>query len=89
MTPVLAQELLRRTMEVALMVGAPLLAVALLVGIVVTILQTITSLQEQTLVFVPKLFAVGAVFLLLLPWMLRLMVSFLVESFRLLPRLVA
>ena len=50
----------------ALLMSAPLLGVALLVGLLVSLIQAVTSIQEQTLSFVPKLFAVGGAFLFLL-----------------------
>lgn len=75
-------------LRVALTLSAPLLATALVVGIVVSVLQAVTSIQEQTLGFVPKLLAVGGVFLLLLSWMLRTMLAYTAELFRSLPGLV-
>jgi flagellar biosynthetic protein FliQ len=52
-----------------LKVGGPLMAIALLVGLVVSLVQALTQIQEQTLVFVPKILAVFAALLLLLPFM--------------------
>lgn len=72
-----------------LLVSAPMLTVALGVGLVVSILQAVTQIQEQTLSFVPKLLAVAAVFLVALPWMLQLLVKYTAELFRSLPSLVA
>jgi flagellar biosynthetic protein FliQ len=54
----------------------PALLASLIVGLVISILQTITSLQEQTLSFVPRLFAVAIVLLLCLGWMLQLSIHF-------------
>ena len=68
----LVLDLARDALMMALMLASPLLAVALVVGLVVSVLQAVTSIQEQTLSFVPKLFAVGAVFLALLSWMLTI-----------------
>ena len=72
-----------------LIVAGPLLAVALGVGLVVSLIQAVTQIQEQTLSFVPKLIAVGAVFLVALPWMIQLLVKYTSELFRSLPTLVA
>jgi flagellar biosynthetic protein FliQ len=58
------------------------------VGLLVSIVQAVTSIQEQTLSFVPKLLAVGVVFLILLSWMLQTLMSFTLELFRSLPGLV-
>lgn len=89
MTSELALELVRRTVMMALLVSAPLLLTALVVGVLISLLQALTSLQEQTLTFLPKLAAVGGVFLLILPWMLRQLVQYLVEIVRSLPSLAA
>jgi flagellar biosynthetic protein FliQ len=71
------------------MLAGPLLVVAMGVGLAVSIVQAVTSIQEQTLSFVPKLFAVGATFLILLSWMIQTLVSFTIELFRSLPGLVS
>jgi flagellar biosynthesis protein FliQ len=52
-----------------LKVGAPLMLVALLIGLVISLVQALTQIQEQTLIFVPKIVAVFAAMLLLLPFM--------------------
>jgi len=69
-------ELARDFLVTALMISMPALAVSLVVGLFVSILQTITSVQEQTLTFVPRLIAVGFVMLLCLGWILQLGVHF-------------
>ncbi|HHV54086.1 MAG TPA: flagellar biosynthesis protein FliQ [Firmicutes bacterium] len=67
----LAQEAIRT----ATLVAAPIVLIGLLVGLVVSLLQAVTQIQEQTLSFVPKLAAMVVVLLLLGPWMLRLLVD--------------
>ena len=89
MTSALALELIRHAIVTCLLVAAPLLLVALLVGVVISLLQAVTSLQEQTLTFIPKLVAVGAVTILVLPWMVRELIQYLAEMIRTLPMLVA
>ncbi len=88
MTPVLAMELVRQAMTLTLLVAAPLLAVILLVGLVISLLQAVTSIQEQTLTFVPKLLAVAAVLVVMMPWMLRQLIEYLTRMIRLFPQLV-
>jgi flagellar biosynthetic protein FliQ len=61
----------RDALAVTALLSAPLLLVAVVVGLLVSVLQTITSVQEQTLTFVVKLGAVLATMVLLMPWMLR------------------
>ena len=63
-------------MEVALMVALPLLAVSLFVGIIVSVFQAATSIQEMTLTFVPKVLGFVAVIFLLGSWMLSTLVGF-------------
>jgi flagellar biosynthesis protein FliQ len=73
--------ILRQTIEAALWMGAPLLIVATLVGVVINIAQVLTSLQETTISTVPRLFAVAAATLLLMPWMTRHLVAFTLQMF--------
>ncbi len=63
-------DLAKATLLTSLMLVAPVLLVAMFVGIVVSLFQTMTSMQEQTLALVPKMLAVVATLLLLMPWIL-------------------
>ncbi len=78
----------RDALQQSLLLAGPLLGVALGVGLLISVIQAVTSIQEQTLSFVPKLFAVGGAFLALLSWMLQSMVAYTTELFRSLPNLV-
>lgn len=80
MSPILAAEMIRQAVTLTLVVGAPLLLSALVVGLLVTLIQAVTQLQEQTLTFLPKLVTMAVVFVLVLPWMLRKVTEFLVVS---------
>ncbi|HYV39007.1 MAG TPA: flagellar biosynthetic protein FliQ [Gemmataceae bacterium] len=62
-----------------LLLALPTLVVSLVVGLVFSVLQTITSIQEQTLTFVPRLIAVGLVLILTMSWSLKLAVHFTVR----------
>jgi len=73
----------------ALLIAAPMLVVALAVGLVVSIIQAVTQIQEQTLSFVPKLVAVGATFIIALPWIIQIMVKYTTELFRSIPGMVS
>ena len=84
----LVVDLARNAILLALMVAGPMLVVALGVGLVVSVVQAVTQIQEQTLAFVPKLIAVAATFLVALPWALQLMVKYTTELFRSLPSFV-
>lgn len=89
MSHALVVDLARNAVMLALLLSGPLLAVALVVGLVVSVVQAVTQVQEQTLSFVPKLFAVGTAFLIALPWMIQMMVKYTTELFRSIPTLVS
>ncbi len=72
----LVLDLTRDALFHALLLSAPLLGVALIVGLLVAVVQAVTQIQEQTLSFVPKLIAVGITFLILLSWMLTTAVAY-------------
>ena len=66
----------KETMETTIVIMGPLLGAAMIVGLFIGIIQAITNIHEQTLAFFPKVFAVVAVFLFCLPWMLQMLISF-------------
>lgn len=68
--------LARETLWVSLLVGGPILGIALVVGVVISILQAVTQVNEMTLTFVPKFVAVGVGMLLFGPWMMETLLSF-------------
>lgn len=75
------QEALKTTVIVA----APILCAALAVGLVVSLFQAVTSIQEMTLTYIPKMLAVAAVLLLLTPWMLQMLTDFTTHVITFLP----
>jgi len=75
-----ATEIVRQAIILALTVSAPLLLVSLAVGVLVSLVQAVTQIQEQTLTFIPKILAVGVVFLLMLPWILNRLIGYLAGS---------
>ena len=89
MSHALVVDLARNAVMLALLLSGPLLLIALAVGVVVSVIQAVTQIQEQTLAFVPKLFAVAATFLLALPWMLQLAIKYTTELFRSFPILIS
>ncbi|HZQ67117.1 MAG TPA: flagellar biosynthetic protein FliQ [Terriglobales bacterium] len=74
-------ELVRRALETAFWIGAPLLVIATVVSLLINIVQVLTSLQETTLSVVPKLAAVAAAAFLLMPWMARRLALFTLQMF--------
>lgn len=71
----------RHTLETALLLSAPILITCMAVGVVVTLLQAVTSIRDMTLTIVPKLLAVSAVSLLFGSWMLQIALRFTAEIF--------
>jgi flagellar biosynthetic protein FliQ len=81
-------DLTRDAIMTALMVAAPLLLLALGVGLIIAIIQSVTQIQEQTLVFVPKLILVGGAFIVGLPWLMQIMIKFTTQIIRGIPAMV-
>lgn len=89
MTDAAVVDLARNAIMMALSLATPMLTVALGVGLAVSVFQSVTQIQDQTLSFVPKLLAVTGVFLLGLPWMIQTAVKYTSELLRALPSLVS
>ena len=71
----------QQALMVVLMVSAPMLGLGLLVGLCVSVFQATPSIQEQTLAFIPKIIAVFVAILIFGPWMLRIMVEYVMNMF--------
>lgn len=71
-----AIEMLRSLITVSLTVISPIIVAALVVGVAVSLIQAITSIQEPTLSFAPKLVAIGAVIIVGAPWIIRQLMQF-------------
>jgi len=76
MTPDTIVGLMAETIKVTLMVAAPMLIVGLVVGVLISLFQAVTQIQEMTLVFVPKIVAVLITLIAALPWMIGMMVTY-------------
>ncbi|MBI3408763.1 MAG: flagellar biosynthetic protein FliQ [Planctomycetes bacterium] len=76
MSPTQVIEIGRDLLLTAILISLPALLVSLVVGLVISVLQTITSIQEQTLSFVPRLIAVGLVLVFTMAWVLQVASSF-------------
>jgi flagellar biosynthesis protein FliQ len=76
MTPDLVMTLGQETIKTMLMLAAPLLLCALVVGLIVSIFQAVTQINEATLSFIPKIVAIAVVLLIAAPWMLDLITKF-------------
>ncbi len=71
----------RRTLEEAILISAPVLIVGIVISVIVSILQVMTSIQEVTISTVPRLAAVAAALFVSMPWMLRHMIAFTIQLF--------
>ena len=85
MNAVLAADMIRNAVTLTLLVAAPLVVSGLVVGLIVTLIQAVTQLQEQTLTFLPKLVTMALMFVLVLPWMLRRLTEFVLAALNTLP----
>lgn len=76
---------IQESLKVAALLTAPLLGVALVVGLIVSLIQALTSIQEMTLSYVPKMAAVAAVLLILAPWMMEILTDFTANVINFIP----
>ncbi|MFZ2973804.1 MAG: flagellar biosynthesis protein FliQ [Ferribacterium limneticum] len=88
MTPGVVMEIGRQAIEVTLVMAAPMLLSALVVGLIVSIFQAATQLNEATLQFVPKLIVMFMVLILVGPWMLEYMMDYIQRLFESIPQLI-
>ena len=88
MTPETIITLGQRALELAVLVSAPLLMTALVVGVLISLFQAATQINEMTLSFVPKLLALVLVLLLAGPWMLELLIDFTRNLMKDIPNLI-
>lgn len=80
--------IVRQAFEVAILVSLPMLAAGLIAGVLVSIFQTVTSIQDNVLSFIPRAAAIFVAFALTFPWMLRAISGFSRELFTRLPELI-
>lgn len=71
----------RRAMEVTLLLSAPVLLLGLIAGLIISIFQAVTQINEMTLTFIPKLIAIFLGLMLFLPWMLQVMTEYTTSIF--------
>jgi flagellar biosynthetic protein FliQ len=81
----LVVEIARSSIYTTLLVSAPMLILALVVGLAISILQAITQIQEMTLTFIPKIIAVSVALIIFLPWMISTVVGFTNQLFAMIP----
>ena len=84
----LVVQMAREALFMVMLISAPMLGLGMLVGILVSVFQATTQIQEQTLAFIPKIVAVCVAILIFGPWMLRLLTDYIRELFVNLPSLI-
>ena len=88
MTPETVMTIGQHALEMTMLLAAPLLLVALAVGLLVGVFQAATQINEMTLSFIPKLLGMAAALVIAGPWMLKMMVGYTRELFESIPRLI-
>jgi len=88
MTPESVMTIGRQAMEITLMVAAPMLLVALIIGLIVSIFQAATQINEATLSFIPKLIGIFVALVVAGPWILSVMLDYMRQVFTGIPNLV-
>jgi flagellar biosynthetic protein FliQ len=78
-----------QAMKLAIEVGGPMMLAGLVVGLVVSIFQAVTSIQEQSLSFIPKIVALAAIIVILGPWMLDQLVTYAQNLYTSIPSLIS
>ena len=87
MTDVLMIQLLREALMITLVVSAPLLGIGMIVGLIISIFQTTTSIQEQTLTFVPKIVAIFVAIIFFAGWMISMLTDYTRKIFMMISKL--
>ncbi len=88
MSEALVVGVVRQAIETAVVVSLPMLAAGLIVGVLISIFQTVTSIQDNVLAFMPRAGAIFVVFAITFPWMLRTLIGFSTQLIRRLPELI-
>ena len=88
MTPDTVLEIGQQALKVTALLSAPMLLSVLVIGLIVGMFQTVTSIQEMTLSFIPKLIVLALVLAVAGPWMLNLMTDFMLQIFEDIPDLI-
>ncbi|MBF0144238.1 MAG: flagellar biosynthesis protein FliQ [Magnetococcales bacterium] len=81
-------ELVLNALKVALLISAPMLLTALVVGIVISLFQSVTQIQEMTLTFIPKILATFLALSLTMPWMVQTLMDYFRDLFDKIPKLI-
>jgi len=86
-TPQMVVSIGREALMLTLMVSGPLLLAGLIIGLVISIFQAVTQIQEMTLTFIPKILGIALALLIFLPWMINMLTDFTRHMYQLIPSL--
>jgi flagellar biosynthesis protein FliQ len=75
-------------LRIAMMISAPMLLTALVVGIIISLFQSVTQIQEMTLTFIPKILATFLALMISLPWMLQTLMDYFTHLFESIPSMI-
>ena len=89
MNPEVATDLLKQLISHAVMIAAPILLTAMVIGLMISLFQSVTSIQEQTLSFVPKALAVVGLLILIMPWILRTLIEYAAAMITRMPQMAS
>jgi flagellar biosynthetic protein FliQ len=89
MNPEFAVQLIKQLMLEAVTVASPVLFAAMAIGLAVSLFQTVTSVHEQTLSFVPKALGIVSLLIVLLPWIMRTLIEFTQSVIEKIPQMVS
>jgi len=78
----------KEAMKITMLLSMPLLIVSLVAGLIVSIFQAVTQIQEMTLTFIPKILATAIALIFLAPWMTKLMVNYVVQLYSSIPMMI-
>lgn len=81
MNDALVTSLIQNALTTLMWIAAPMLAVAVIVGVIMSLIQTLTSIQDQTFSFAPRVIAIFIIFLVTFPWILRVLTTFTASIF--------
>jgi flagellar biosynthetic protein FliQ len=88
MTPQMVVAIGREALTVTLMIAGPMLLFGLIIGLIISVFQSVTQINEMTLTFVPKILGIALALLIFLPWMINMATDFTRHMFDLIPMLV-
>ncbi|MCG6154520.1 flagellar biosynthesis protein FliQ [Rubinisphaera margarita] len=80
-----AVEITRQAIVLSLLVGTPIMGIAMIVGLIISLFQAVTQLQDQTLSFVPKILAMVGTVIVLMPWIFGMIVEYTIELWHSIP----